>query len=357
MNETLAKLHQTDYMKLGLEDFGRPGSYFSRQISRWGKQYVASETESIPAMNKLMEWLPQQHSAGRAQRDRARRLPARQYGLASERAARAGRARLGDFDDRRSARRFHLSHHAVAHAAGRHGRRHGKFDGRGFEGARAFRAKSEYVAMYCKRTGRPGIENLDFYFAYNFFRIAGILQGIMGRVRDGTAASAHATTMASAVRPLAELGWDLCEARGSEGLMLRSIALFAALFALACSVAHADTKLIYAGTLFAVPGQEPLKEQTIFVKDGRIAKVEAGFVLPSSGVRVIDLRNSFVLPGLIDCHVHILSELSAKSRLEQVESEDALCWRCAARPMRCARCGRGLRPCAIWASGRRRFSR
>ena len=59
MNETLAKLHQADYVKLGLEDFGKPGSYFARQISRWGKQYVASETESIPAMNKLMEWLPQ----------------------------------------------------------------------------------------------------------------------------------------------------------------------------------------------------------------------------------------------------------------------------------------------------------
>lgn len=104
--------------------------------------------------------------------------------------------------------------------------------------------------------------------------------------------------------------------------MLRAIALFAALFALACSVARADTKMIYAGTLFAVPGEAPLKEQTIYVKDGRITKVEAGFVLASSGVRVIDLRNSFVLPGLIDCHVHILSQLSANSRLEQVESEE-----------------------------------
>jgi aminoglycoside phosphotransferase (APT) family kinase protein len=76
--------------------------------------------------------------------------------------------------------------------------------------------ESEYVAMYCKRTGRAGIEGLDFYFAYNFFRIAGILQGIAGRVRDGTAASAHATTMAASVKPLAELGWHYAKRAGAK---------------------------------------------------------------------------------------------------------------------------------------------
>jgi aminoglycoside phosphotransferase (APT) family kinase protein len=77
-------------------------------------------------------------------------------------------------------------------------------------------SESEYVAMYCKRTGRAGIDNLDFYFAYNFFRIAGILQGIVGRVRDGTAASAHATQMAANVRPLAELGWEYAKRAGAK---------------------------------------------------------------------------------------------------------------------------------------------
>lgn len=88
------------------------------------------------------------------------------------------------------------------------------------------------------------------------------------------------------------------------------------------AAASADTKLIYAGTLFAVPGQEPLKEQTIYVKDGTIEKVVPGFVRLSPGERLVDLRNAYVLPGLIDCHVHILSELNAKSRLEQVENEE-----------------------------------
>ena len=103
---------------------------------------------------------------------------------------------------------------------------------------------------------------------------------------------------------------------------MRLVATIFALLALT-TTAHADTKLIYAGTLFAVPGQEPLKEQTIVVKDGKIAEVKAGFVLGSAGERVIDLRNKFVLPGLIDCHVHILSELGPKSKLETVEDDEA----------------------------------
>jgi len=90
--------------------------------------------------------------------------------------------------------------------------------------------------------------------------------------------------------------------------MLRLAVVFLAGLALACLPARADTKLIYAGTLFAVPGQEPLKQQTIVVKDGRIAAFQTGFVRASTGERVIDLRNQFVLPGLIDCHVHILGE-------------------------------------------------
>lgn len=87
--------------------------------------------------------------------------------------------------------------------------------------------------------------------------------------------------------------------------------------------AFADTNLIYAGTLFVSPGQEPLKEQTIVVKDGRISEVKDGFVRPSSGMRVYDLRNQFVLPGLIDCHVHILNELGPKSKIQATEDTDA----------------------------------
>ena len=69
--------------------------------------------------------------------------------------------------------------------------------------------------MYCARTGRDGIEQLDYYFAYNFFRLACILQGIVGRVRDGTAASAHAAANEAAVRPLAERAWFYAQKAGA----------------------------------------------------------------------------------------------------------------------------------------------
>lgn len=215
MNETLAKLHQTDYLKLGLEDFGKPGSYFARQISRWGKQYVASETESIPAMNKLMEWLPQHIPPGERNAivhgdyrlDNMILHPTEPKVLAvlDWEISTIGDP-LADFT-------YHIMQWRMP--PGGTGGGTGSLTGADLKSL-GIPTESEYVAMYCQRTGRPGIDYLDFYFAYNFFRIAGILQGIMGRVRDGTAASAHATTMASAVRPLAELGWEYAKRAGAK---------------------------------------------------------------------------------------------------------------------------------------------
>jgi aminoglycoside phosphotransferase (APT) family kinase protein len=75
----------------------------------------------------------------------------------------------------------------------------------------------EYVAMYCKRTGRDETPNMNYYAAYNFFKLAGILQGIVGRVRDGTAANANATAHAAAVRPLAERAWYFAKQAGAKG--------------------------------------------------------------------------------------------------------------------------------------------
>ena len=73
----------------------------------------------------------------------------------------------------------------------------------------------DYVKMYCDQTNRKEIDNLDFYLAYNFFRLAGILQGILGRVRDGTAASEHAQERSNRVRPLAEAGWLYAQKAGA----------------------------------------------------------------------------------------------------------------------------------------------
>ena len=75
----------------------------------------------------------------------------------------------------------------------------------------------DYTAAYCRRTGRETVPNMDYYAAYNFFRLAGILQGIIGRVRDGTAANANAASDASAVRPLAERAWEFAKRAGAPG--------------------------------------------------------------------------------------------------------------------------------------------
>jgi aminoglycoside phosphotransferase (APT) family kinase protein len=215
MNETLARLHQTDHVKLGLEDFGKPGSYFARQISRWGKQYVASETESIPAMNKLMEWLPQHIPPG----ERAAivhgdyRLDNMILHPSEPKVLAVLDWEISTIGDPLADFTYHIMQWRMP--AGGTGGGTGSLSGADLKSL-GIPSESEYVAMYCKRTGRPGIDNLDVYFAYNFFRIAGILQGIVGRVRDGTAASAHATSMAANVRPLAELGWDYAKRAGAK---------------------------------------------------------------------------------------------------------------------------------------------
>jgi imidazolonepropionase-like amidohydrolase len=118
--------------------------------------------------------------------------------------------------------------------------------------------------------------------------------------------------------------------------------LLAIILALACIAfpARADTKLIYAGTLIAIPGQTPLKEQTVVVKHGRIVRIAPGFERPPAGASVIDLRNHFVLPGLIDSHVHLLSELGPKSKLQQVEdNESFVSLRGASHALRTLRAG------------------
>ncbi len=216
MNETLARLHQTDFQKLGLEDFGKPGNYFSRQISRWGKQYVASETESIAEMNKLMEWLPQHIPAGERNSivHGDYRLDNMVLHPTEPRVLAVLDWEISTIGDPLADFTYHIMQWRMP--AGGTGGGTGSLVGADLK-ALGIPLEEDYVALYCRRTGRSGIDNLDFYFAYNFFRLGCILQGIIGRVRDGTAASAHAETMAAAVRPLAELGWQYARRAGAEG--------------------------------------------------------------------------------------------------------------------------------------------
>jgi aminoglycoside phosphotransferase (APT) family kinase protein len=216
MNATLARLHMLDYEKLGLADFGKPGNYIGRQITRWTKQYLASETESIPEMNKLIDWLPEHLPDeerctvvhGDFRLDNMILHPTKPEILA------VLDWELSTIGDPMADFTYHLMQWQMPPDISTSGA------GSLLDidlASLCIPTMDAYVAMYCRRTGRAGIPNLDYYAAYNFFRLAGILQGIVGRVRDGTAANENAAQSAAAVRPLAERGWYFAQRAGAAG--------------------------------------------------------------------------------------------------------------------------------------------
>ncbi len=210
MNRVISALHTVDFKSRGLEGYGKPGNYFDRQIGRWSKQYVASITQPIPEMDKLMEWLP-------------RNIPAmaRNEGMVS---VVHGDYRLDnlmfDTDDARVIAVLDwelstlghpladFSYHCMAWNIPP-----GSFRGiAGLDLAElGIPSEDEYIKLYCERTGLATPEQLkadwNFYMAYNMFRIAAILQGIAKRVEAGTASSAQAVSSASGARPLALMAW------------------------------------------------------------------------------------------------------------------------------------------------------
>jgi aminoglycoside phosphotransferase (APT) family kinase protein len=209
MNRVIAQLHTIDYKAIGLETYGKPGNYFGRQIDRWTRQYKASETEHIPAMEHLIEWLPQHIPAGEQTTivhgdyrldnmifhpTEPRILAVLDWELST-----LGHP-LADFS-------YHcMSWHIVP----------GLF--RGIAGldlkSLGIPSEEDYLAKYSERAGIAiHKEDFRFYLAYNMFRMAGILQGIMKRYQDGTAASEQALKNGQAARPMAEMGWEFASGK------------------------------------------------------------------------------------------------------------------------------------------------
>jgi aminoglycoside phosphotransferase (APT) family kinase protein len=204
---TLAALHNTDYRAVGLEGFGRPGNYMLRQIDRWTKQYKASETRRIDSMERLIEWLPKS-----APEDDQTTIVHADYRL-DNMVMHATEPRVAAVLDWELATLGNpLADFTYVLMQWVNGSISTIPDLKGH----GIPTMDEVVAEYCRLTGRAGLPDLNWYFAYNNFRLAGILQGIVGRARDGTANSPQAAAMEQRVPLLAETAWKLAVAAGAE---------------------------------------------------------------------------------------------------------------------------------------------
>jgi aminoglycoside phosphotransferase (APT) family kinase protein len=211
MNQTLAQLHSIDIGEAGLESYGKPGNYFARQIGRWSKQYLEdAEAGRVPAMDRLVDWLPANIPSGeevavvhgdyRCDNMIFHATEPKVLAVLDWELSTLGHP-LADFS-------YHLMMYRMPPETTT------GLVGRDLE-ALGIPSEAEYVAAYCERTGRSGIDNLDFYLAYNLFRLAAIVHGIRGRVVRGTATSAHARKMAEGVEGLANLALDQARKLGA----------------------------------------------------------------------------------------------------------------------------------------------
>jgi aminoglycoside phosphotransferase (APT) family kinase protein len=205
MNATLAQLHTFDPTAIGLSDFGRGENYVARQVERWSKQYRASETNYVEEMEELIAWLP-----AHLPPPQPPRLVHGDYRLDNMILAPAEPKVLAVLDwelstlgDPLADFTYHLMQWHMPHSEAGTGSLVG-FD----LTALGIPSLQAYVEAYVARTGLDPRPHLPVYFAYNFFRLAAIMQGIAGRVRDGTATSAFAAAKAELVRPLAAKGFE-----------------------------------------------------------------------------------------------------------------------------------------------------
>jgi aminoglycoside phosphotransferase (APT) family kinase protein len=209
MNRVLAALHGVDVEAVGLSDYGRPGNYFERQIGRWTKQYRASETNDEPAMEKLIEWLP----ANMPPDDGQVSLVHGDYRLDNLMFHPSEPKIIAVLDWELSTLGHPLADLSYQCMAWMLPKSAGGILGLGGVNRAEIGLPSddEYIASYCKRTHRQGIENWNFYIVFCFFRLAAILQGIKKRAQIGTASSAEASSRAAMVAPLAEAGVSFIE--------------------------------------------------------------------------------------------------------------------------------------------------
>ncbi len=208
MNATIAQLHGIDYDAIGLGDYGKPGDYFARQISRWSKQYLEdTDAGRDPDMDRLIDWLSANIPAGdetsivhgdfRCDNMIFHPSEPRVLAVLDWELSTLGHP-LADFAYH--AIMYRMPPHIVAGLAGAD------------LAALGIPSEADYIQAYCRRTGRDGIANYEFYIAFNFFRLAAIFHGIKGRVLRGTAASEHARERAKSLPTLIALARQAMDA-------------------------------------------------------------------------------------------------------------------------------------------------
>lgn len=215
MNATLARLHGFDPAALGVADFGRGENYVARQIQRWSKQYHASQTEPIEEMDALVAWLPEHLPPPAPVRlvHGDYRLDNIILALSEPKILAVLDWELSTLGDPLADLAYHLMQWDMPPSET--GAGVGSLLGHNLV-ALGIPTRADYVAAYVSRTGLDPRPHLPVYLAYNFFRLAAIFQGIVGRARDGTATSKEAVAMAPLVRPLALKAWEFARAAGAQ---------------------------------------------------------------------------------------------------------------------------------------------
>ncbi|MBI3435450.1 MAG: phosphotransferase family protein [Proteobacteria bacterium] len=214
LNATVARLHKFDPGTIGLADFGHGENYVTRQVERWSKQYRASQTEPIDDMERLMQWLPKNiPPAGPARLVHGDfRLDNVILDAHEPRVAAVLDWELSTLGDPLADFSYHLMKWHMPPADG--SATTGSLVGHDLA-ALGIPSLDHYADAYAARTGLDPRPYLPTYLAYNFFRLAAIFQGIVGRVRDGTATSEHAPAKAAMVRPLARKAWEFARTAGA----------------------------------------------------------------------------------------------------------------------------------------------